>query len=275
MVDTPRRNPLAGARLMRAFFSGPQDLSLSETANPVSQGMWTRLGGHVLPLHSMEFLRILKPAGTAVAILSDAVPAASLLCPIAWVADGALSHLGRNPFRNGPPSPQRYVRDEEADEEAFISHILRFASRFSLRPDWDARALRWQLGHAAEKERYGKASRRLVYGDGPDPIGGYIVYTRPVGVAWVLQVLAEPGRVEPILDSLTAHARSHGAVALRGRTHPMLIEPLLKRGSLFAHRSSTLVHARDAGLIEAASGDALITGLAGETWTRLIGGIFR
>ncbi len=44
---------------------------------------------------------------------------------------------------------------------------------------------------------------------------------------------------------------------------------LLRHGSMFFHRSSTIVllHAID-------SGDALVTGLAGEAWTRLIGDRF-
>jgi hypothetical protein len=273
MVDAPGKNPLAGARLFRAFLSGPQDISLSETANPVSQGMWRRLGGQVLPLASMEFIRVLKPARAGIAMLAGAMPMAKLLSPLAWAADGVLSRMGRNPFR--ADTTARSWRDEDADEDRFIAYALAYASRFSLRPDWDAPSLRWLLTHAEQKQRHGRVSRRLVYGNGPNPIGGYIVYTRPGGVAWVLHILAEPARVEPILDSLTAHALNHGAVAVRGRTHPMLMDPLLKRGTIFVHRSSTLVHARDPALIEAASGDALITGLAGETWTGLIGGIFR
>src|ERR1051326_6614675 len=45
MVENPQANPLAGARLFRAYLSGPQDASLSDSANPVSRGMWERLGG--------------------------------------------------------------------------------------------------------------------------------------------------------------------------------------------------------------------------------------
>jgi len=275
MVDEPAKNPLAGARLFRAFFSGPQDISLSETANALAQGMWTRLGGRVLPLLSMEWLHMLKPAGTGVSILSERTPVANILRPFAWLADGVLSRFNSIPVRAEAPARMRYTRDEEADEEAFIAYALRYASKFSLRPEWDAGVLRWLLPHVAQKERYGTVSRRLVYGNGPDPIGGYIVYSRPGGVAWVLHILAESARIEPTLDSLIDYARNHGAVALRGRTHPMLMVPLFQRGCVFVHRSSMLVHAREAGLIEAVSGNALISGLAGESWTKLIGGVFR
>jgi hypothetical protein len=36
MVANPTEDPLAGARLFRAYLNGPQDLSISETANPLS-----------------------------------------------------------------------------------------------------------------------------------------------------------------------------------------------------------------------------------------------
>src|ERR1043166_5967988 len=54
MVDKPDEKPLAGARLLRDYMNGPQDLSLSETANEVSHAMWQRIGGETVLLQSME-----------------------------------------------------------------------------------------------------------------------------------------------------------------------------------------------------------------------------
>jgi hypothetical protein len=276
MVDEPLKDPLAGARLLRAFFAGPQDIAISETANALSQGMWMRLGGHVLATASMEWLRVFRPASTAVHLIGDSVPALKWLRPFARLADLAFSRMRRAPLRLSPHSPLRDLRETDADEEGFVAATLHLTSQFQLRPDWNAHVLRWLLWHAEEKERHGAMVRRLVYGPQGQPIGGYIYYGRPGGVAWVLQIFAEPGRTEPILDSLLAHALNIGAVAVRGRTHPLLMESLLSRGCVFGHRSATLVHARDSAILEAArSNDALITGLAGENWSRLIGGVFR
>jgi hypothetical protein len=275
MADEPQKNPLTGARLLRAFFAGPQDISISETANPLSHGMWTRLGGSVLPLHSMEWFKVLRPFGAAAAVLSHGAPAAKILSPFASASDALLSRFKRNPFRFELPASAALIRGEDADEDRFIACALRFAAQFELRPCWNKTVLRWLLTKAAVKESHGPMMRRLVYGKGDAPIGGYIAYMRPKGVAWVLQILAEPGRAGPVLDNLAAYAHGHGAVALRGKTHPLLMEPLLTRGCLFLHRSSTLVHARDASLMAAASRNGLINGLAGETWSRHIGGEFR
>ena len=45
MVDKPAEHPLAGARLLRSYLTGPQELCVSETSNPIAQGMWERIGG--------------------------------------------------------------------------------------------------------------------------------------------------------------------------------------------------------------------------------------
>jgi hypothetical protein len=275
MVEEPEKNPLTGARLMRKVILGPQDISISETANPVSQAMHARLGGRVLPLNSMEWLMVIKPLGTTVALASRVAGVLKVLAPFARAGDAVLSRWKSGQSKSERPAPAAFTRGEDASEERFIAYALRSAAQFALRPDWNETVLKWLLTHAAAKEEHGPMVRRLVYGKGDTPIGGYIAYMRPGGLAWVLQILTEPGRAGPVLDDLAAYAQSHGAVALRGRTHPTLMEPLLKRGCVFLQRSATIVHASDETLMAAAAQDGLINGLAAESWSRLIGGVFR
>ena len=275
VVEDPSKNPLAGALLLRSFVNGPQDLSISETANPISQSLWARLGGEPLPLYSMEWMRVLQPARAGVSVLAEAVPTAKLLRPIASLADRALSYTARNPFRLKQMRSPTYEHDAEVDDATFMAAVQRFASSCALRPDWDSSTLGWVLSHSARKERHGTLMRRLVYAGAPEPIGGYLCYGRPGGVAWVLQILAEPQRVVPILDSLMNYAVNLGSVAVRGRTHPALMKGLMGKGCIFFHRSATIVRARDPELVSAIdAGDAFITGLAAEAWTRLIGDVF-
>ncbi|RUZ12491.1 hypothetical protein EN949_35010, partial [Mesorhizobium sp. M7A.F.Ca.US.007.01.2.1] len=49
MVEPRANDPMAGARLLRTFLAGPQDISFSETANALSTQMWTKLRGVALP----------------------------------------------------------------------------------------------------------------------------------------------------------------------------------------------------------------------------------
>src|SRR5215218_8203894 len=44
MSSEPARNPLVGAKLLRSALSGSQDMSISESANPLSLKMWEKSG---------------------------------------------------------------------------------------------------------------------------------------------------------------------------------------------------------------------------------------
>ncbi|TMJ50940.1 MAG: hypothetical protein E6G84_08455 [Alphaproteobacteria bacterium] len=274
MVDRPEENPLAGARLLRSFANGPQELSISESANRVSENLWQKLGGRTLPFESLEWLRILRPAGVALAFAREWFAPAVLLQPLASMIDRVARHTGRNPF-GLPGGRGGYEYDTDAGEELLLEQIPRFAESYSVRPDWNRSSLQWVLAHARAKARRGPVCRRMVYGKNHAPIGCYVYYGGPHGIARVLQILARPECIDAVLDSLLTNAFRNGSVAVRGGTHPRLMNALLRHGSMFFHRSSTIVHSADAELLHAIdSGDALVTGLAGEAWTRLIGDRF-
>ena len=274
MVDNPAANPLAGARLLRSFLAGPQDLSISETANAVSMGMWERLGHQAVPAYSMDWLRVLRPAGFAVAALAHNLRPARVLAPVGALADRVGSRIGREPLR--PDLQTRgYASDKEIGDEELIAHIPQFIEHYPLRPDWDEASLAWFLEHAARKERHGAISKRMVYARDGAPLGFYIYYKRARGVGWVLQILARADAAAGVVESLLSHAYRNGCVALRGRSHPQITGILMRRKSLFYCLSSTVVHSENRDLLAPIrSGDALITGLAGEAWSRIIGGEF-
>lgn len=275
MVNEPEKNPLTGAKLMRKFILGPQDITITESANAVAQSLHAKLRGRLLPLTSMEWFKVFKPFGTGVALASRSFRAAKFLAPFARLGDGLLSRVKTPWLEEARPASSGLLKSEDVDAGRFAAFALRSSAQFALRPDWDESMVNWLLTHAAKKETYGPMICRLVYGRGDAPIGGYVVYLRPGGMAWVLQIFAEMGRADPVVDDLVSYARSRGALAVRGRSQPMLMESLLKRGCVFMHRSATIVHTNDEALMAAASGNSLINGLAAESWSRLIGGEFR
>jgi len=62
---------------------------------------------------------------------------------------------------------------------------------------------------------------------------------------------------------------------VRGRSQARQLDALQRRHCLFFHRSATVVHSHDAELVAAIrGGEALVTGLSGDAWTRLIGDTF-
>lgn len=271
VVDNPAAHPMAGARLLRSYFNGPQQLCVSETSNPVAQGMWERAGGRPLAEYSMDWLRPLRWAGTGVALLEELAPRAKVLRPMAALADRTLARFAPNLSGPAPGTP-RHCTDADVDDDALLEHIPQLAEHYALRPDWDRTSLAFFLRHAARKDRHGDLFRRMVYDRKGSPVGCYLYYGRPRGIAWVLQILARPEAAASVVASLLSHAEAHGSVAVRGRTQPHLLDALLRHRCAFFQRSSTTVYSNNADLMSAIrSGDALIIGLAGEGWTRLIG----
>lgn len=265
MADPAVGNPLIGARLLRGFLGGPQDVSISETANAVSEGMWRRLRGAVLPAYSLDWVRVFRPAAFAHALAASRWPALRPLRLLATPVDA----IAR---RATAPIPQSACSEEEiADDDAFATLLARFTAHLSARPAWDRMDLAGMAADARLKSRFGPATFRLVRRGG-SPIGLYVRHALPGRIGLVLQIAATPGRMPDVVDRLLASAAEEGLAGLRGRSQPAILEAMLTRGGLYANRASTLVHARDPALLEPfLAGRAFVNGFAGETWTRLIG----
>lgn len=273
MVERPELHPTAGARLLRSFLSGPQDLSFSETANGISQRMWQKIGGTQLTSGSLDWLRVLRPAGTAVAAAQQVFGPARLVRPLASGFDRILQSLQRNPLVLPElPDGVHDVAASQAEIEALIPELSR---SYTLYPDWRAPSLSMLLTHAEAKERYGVLERRIVRDHANRPIGCFLFYARRGQIARVLQVLALPDHIGVTLDALFARAQTLGCVGIRGRVDDVLLDALVARRCVLFHGASVLLHSRDKELLrEVRQGPALLTGLAGKSWTRFVGGEF-
>jgi hypothetical protein len=273
MVDKPHENPIAGAKLMRSFLAGPQDFSFSETANPISQRMWKQLGGETAPYCNNGWIRALRPLGFAASYLGHWP--ARLLRPVTRLSDAAILQMNRNPLKINTTSKAQLC-DEEADDELLCRLIPQLSKSFALHPQEDEQDLKWRLSHAAQKSFYGRLHRRCVFSKRHKALGCYLYYGQPGGTAYVLQILARHEDVDSVIDALMVHARDQGCIEIRGRTHPLILENLLHRRCLFVRSAATVVHSRNDELLKAIrSGEALIMGLAGETWTHLIDHTFK
>ena len=270
MAASPDTDPFVGAKLLRRFLAGPQDISASETANAISQSLWTRLRGTVLPDYSLEWMRVLRPAGFGLALAGHAKPVLNRLLPLTRPADALARRLG--PFAPPQAGP---CTDAEADEATIGALLERFSAGAVLRPDWAALDLGARLADARHKARYGEMQARVVR-RGETAIGLFIYHARPGGIAHVLELAAAPGQLPAVVDHLFAHAHARGLAGLRGRTRPDLLEVLLTRRCQFTHRAATVLASRDPAMMaRIRSGRIVVNGLAGENWMPLIGHDFQ
>jgi len=274
MVENPEREPLAGAKLLRSVIKGPQDISLSETTNDVSQALWTRLGGAIVPSMSLDWFRLFRPGAGVVAMFAERHAAASLLKPIAWLGDlvgGALAGRALAP----PETPKRFTIERSPSDLAFAEAVRALSERYAFRPDWSVEDILWFQRHAAPKERYGAMHRAVVRDARGGLVGCYLYHGQAGGAARVLQTLAAKNGEGAVLDCLLHDAAQNYIAVLRGRSTPDIAEALLPRATFFMHRAAMAIHpTRGAAADAIVNGDALLTGLAGESWTRLVGGTF-
>lgn len=280
MVEEGSRDPMAGARLMRAFHNGPHDLAFTETANQTSTHMWNRLHAVALPQYSLDWLQVIRPSSFVTSLARKRIGIAGLVSPIAAAVDTFYRkrlHAGEIRWAATPSagmSPPT-LRVNEIGQDGFIALLDPLTAHFPLRPRWQEMPLRHMLGDAAQKPDQGELKLASVTTASGALVGGFAYYPQKGSIARVMQVVARPGQEGAVIDCLTDHAASCGVAALRGRSQPALMTAMLTRRIAFLPATNTIVHSRDPVLLEAMlGGQAFLNGLAGEEWSRLIGGRF-
>lgn len=278
MVRGHESAPMAGARLLKQIVAGKQDITLSETAGDASLAMWRQLRGAVLDRHSLDFIRVLRPAEFGIGMLATRIGALRHLTPIARLLD-RVAGSKPGPLRwTGLPKgfrPQGGIVVRPVSVEAFAALAGDILGRNAIVPVWPDDCLLDIIDEAMDKPAFGIAHLCEVVTKGGKPIGGFLLHFAGSGPARVVDILHMPGQAGHVLDAMFAHAQELGASSVRGRTTPHLLDALLSRRVLFAHESASVIDAKDPTLLAAFSeGRAHFNGLIGERWTRFIGGQF-
>jgi len=280
MVEPRANDPMAGARLLRTFLAGRQDISFSETASALSTQMWTKLRGVALPQYSLDWHRVIRPSSFLLDLASRRAGAIRWLDPLARGIDRYLrGRMDGNELRWSSVaenwSGKGGAKVSEIDQAGFIALVEPLTRHYTLRPDWSAELLAHIVAEATEKPDYGEAVFASVSASNGELIGAFLYHVSAGRIARVLQVLALPGQAGAVLDCLIGDAAQRGAAGLRGRTQPALLEAMLGRRVAFTQPAATVVHSRDKELVNAfLNSQGFFNGLAGEHWGRLAGGRF-
>lgn len=265
MVEPDSRSSFAAVELLRAFLSGPQDLSITDTAIDVSRSLIERLGGSTALAHSMTWWRRVQPATCALSELGDRPglgTVAAGLAPIGAAADALLARRAARRFR-----PVGTTTDA-VDGASILAACETLFDRRLLRPAYDARWLDWVLAVWAKQEPFGRLERVLVRGGRGEPLGWFVYFVNRRGVSEVLQIGATEKTMESVLNHLVAHARARGAVKLRGRLDPRFMKAYARREFELMHCGRwVLVHASRPELLQAIHyGHCFLSPLDGDLW---------
>jgi hypothetical protein len=271
MVDPDSRSSFAGVKLLKALFSGSQDVSMTDGANAMARQVWETFGGVSVPIYSIYWIRTLRPCQHALGRLgkNGSVWRSALMTtkPLCRFLDVTLAGEIA-PYRfEGQRLP--FIAEEETDVGRMCDHVSRLSAGASLRPQYDPDSLQWLLRIAAQKEKFGPLRNEVLRNTDGDVVGWYLYYLNVGGVSQVLQLAALPKTISGVLDHLFYRAWRLGSTAVAGRIEPRFMHELYHQHCRFSCGSAFLIQSKDQEILQAIyTGDAFLSRLEGEWWNR-------
>ena len=265
IVEPDRRFTLAAVQLMKAFLSGPQDLSIADEASNTSRRLWERAGGVTARLYSLYWGRLLRPSQFVLARVGKhrlPAPVVATAQAVCRLLDGFATRMPRSPFCQTPPE----MAGEELDAQTLLAGMAEFSRDRSVRAEYDERSLQWLFEILAQKAEHGVFQKVAVRNAAGALLGWYLYYLNRGGIGEVLQLGARENSIKDVVDHLSYQAWRRGVVAVSGRLEPRFLQELCSSSCVYHHRGMwVLVHAHDPDLLQSIhSGDAVLTRLEGE-----------
>ena len=256
------RNPITGIGLLRRYLDGPQDLSFTDTANDITCGLWTALGGSIAHPYCYTWVRPLKPLTTCVDVLRKSGMLRKFIRPVGLCGDSILRHL--------PPLKPKPVVCEVV--EITTEQVLELQQQVKGRdmvPAHDHVSLDWRIQMAEQSEGEGPLAKCVVRSNKGVDLGWFVYYRSRNAVGRVLQLVSIGNAYEVVLDCLLHDASQHGLAALSGRAEPGQNKALTQRYCVFKGAPWVLISSKKTEIIAAfLRGDVLFTGFEGEHWMK-------
>ena len=266
MTD-PGSRTRGGADMVLTIRSRKQEFCFSDSANPVSAAHWQAIGGHRLPIQSLDWRVVLRPASWLVGRGGKRLPRWAK--PFARTLARPVDRVAR---RFVPSNRSAVARGSTMPRDTFLAVAPGLVERFALHPVWSKDELSWLLDMAALNTIDGPLTLRQVHDTKGELLGCSVCYAKPGGVAKVLNVLSSAGHEAAVLDDLIVYADNLGCTAIQGMAQPFLMAALGQvKGMSFVPRGAYCISTRHAEIVTAVqSGDAYLGGLFGEDWSRLL-----
>ena len=266
LVDPNSRSTLAGVKLLKTFFLGPQDLSIAEP-NQVGRKIWLGLGGVAAPIHSIYWTCPLRPSRFFTQYLERfklLAPLEFMSRPFSSVADAILARLPQSPFHQSATA----FSEDDLSVQDFLLCLSEFSTGQSLRPEYDERSLKWLLDILAYKDELGSLRKVVLRNSAQEIVGWYLYYSNPLGTSQVVQIGARNKLFGEVLDHLFHDAWLHGATAISGQLEPRFLMEFSPAVCLYNNfRTCMVVHSNRPQLLQTIHcGDAFLSRLETEWW---------
>ena len=270
-----RNRAVVGAQLVRTYFAGPQELTITDGATEAVRRMWEAVGGQTVHASCLTFVQPFRPWQLASGRLAERFGYGldTVLGPISRGLDAGTARIFGRALRLAEPEGTV----EALTPQAMLEHLPVVSESLRLRPDYDAKYLKWLFGVLADVEEWGTLWERGVrrgplwaqlvrrYGR---VLGWYVCHLRRGGFCRLLQLAASDREVGTVFDHLAYQSMQAGAAGLYGRLEPRLVGPLSERRTWVRFHEGRLVaySPREEIVSSILSGKALLTRLDGEWW---------
>jgi hypothetical protein len=268
VMDPASRATMAAIQLVRTFMKGPQDVSITDSANENSRQLLRSLGFNIVPIYSLLWARPLKPFRYGLEGLTRLKKTglvrvlSTVLTPVCYLADAIAARIPLNPLHVSRPQGLT----EDLSSEVLLELLARIPAKNLLLPEYDKGSIDWVLNFIGKEKAFGEVRKRVVRNDEHKPIGWFLYYASPGAIGEVLQIGAESASVGRVLDHLFYDALHCGLIGLHGRLEPQLMQELTLKSCFFLRNGSwTLAHSSKLDLLNLIqSGAAFFSRLDGE-----------
>jgi GNAT acetyltransferase-like protein len=264
VVDPATHVSAVAVHLAKAFLEGPQDLSIADEADDLARKIWEELGGRTSLLHSLHWIRPLRPARLMLSMMRGRqrlVPLAVAAAPLAPIIDALVTRIPHGQFYQASPE---HSSADHLSPEALASRLPELARQGSLRVVYDDETFRWLIDRARQRRADGLHAAVIRKRD--KVFGWYLYCLDPDRIASVLQIGADARAMPQVLDQLFYQAARHGALAVTGRLEPRFLQSLSDKLAFFHHRGPwVLLDSKRPELLQSfESGDACFSRLDGD-----------
>ena len=251
------------------------DFCFSDTANVITRKIVLAGGGEELPLQSLKWRRVFRPAAHLGLKAARCLPGrpARMAGAVAGLCDPVL----RNADRALVPDNGCDATSHAIEPSRFHRLAQEHLSRFSVHPTWGLAEFEWVLRQARRNKALGRCMIREVADGKGNSIGAYLYFVNLEGYAEVFNILSVCGQENLVVSELLVHCDREGYVAAGGMNQPFLMPPLSQQKYVsFRHRGHFWIITRHQDIIDAVRrNDIYIGGLASEGWNRLMTGFGR
>ncbi|MGN6449401.1 MAG: hypothetical protein ACTHLK_12570 [Brucella intermedia] len=263
----PEVSPRGAAELTLTLRPSEKLFNFTDSAAPVSLRHSEAIGGIVLSTHGLGWTRVFQAASYVANYVAERRPI---------LGGRGTSSLGKmlNPLFPLPAikkAPKSQANVTEIAKDEAISLISGFLQGYCAHPDWTENDIDWLLDMAAGNQAAGILRFCKISEQSGAPSALFCYYSRPNGIAEVLNVVAKAGAEKHAVEAMLLHLQEEGHIAAQGRVDPRYLNALSQQSIMFFRLKANVcvVTANEDILGAIQRNDIFIGGLAGESWSRL------